>query len=205
MFCGHCGAENDDQTKFCTSCGRLLAEPAGSDAVAAAPPPPAEDDGRYKAPPPGSIPPPPPAAFGSGPSSGGYVQLENTSGMGGGHPLPPETQNMNFAGCLPCGIFAFLNGSALWGLITIAASLVFGNLAGLILVIKGNEFAWQNRRFESRQQYRETMDAWNQWGKVWFIFSLVMAVIGFIAYIALIVWAVSVDSGGMSGSGTTPF
>lgn len=191
MFCGHCGAENDNQTKFCISCGKLLAEQSGS---------PQPDPQHFQAPPPHSIPPPPqapPIAPGTVPPSfGSYEQIPNTSGMGSGHPLPPETQNMNLGGCLPCGIFAFANGAAMWGIIVLVASCFVGSLANLVLLIKGNEFAWQNRRFNSRQEYNETMNAWNYWGKIYLIFSIIMSVIGAILYVALIVFAISMEGSG---------
>lgn len=198
MFCGHCGAENPDNVKFCTSCGKPIASGGQQDPQ----PPPADaapaEGSPYVAPPPGSAPPPPPPPPGgsylAGSSSGPYRQVPNTSGMGGGQPMPPESQNYNWAGCLPCGIFAFMNGAMMWGLITVVASFFVGSLASLILVIKGNEFAWQHRRFDSIQQFRETMDAWNYWGRIYFFVSLVLSVLGFVAYFFLVFWMIAQDA-----------
>jgi hypothetical protein len=194
MFCGYCGAENDDRVQFCISCGKLLAEIGDGSNVTIEPDPVQQQDpgGAYQAPPPGSIPSPPPgqyqAAYGSGPSQNPYQQDGNTSGMGPGYPMPPEASNFNFGGCIPYGIFGFANGSVLWGVL---AWLV--PFASLYLNFKGNELAWQSRRFASRQQYLETMNAWNMWGKV----ILAVQLLGMILYFAFVGIFVAM---GMSGA-----
>lgn len=179
MFCGYCGAENDDRVQFCISCGQLLAQIGDGSNVRIEPDPPPPDPGAaYQAPPPGSIPSPPPgqyqAAYGGGPSQNPYQQDGNTSGMGPGYPVPPEASNFNFGGCIPYGIFAFANGSVLWGVLGL-----FVGITNIYVAFKGNEIAWQSRRFASRQQYWETMKAWNMWGKVILAVQLFFLVVYF--------------------------
>ena len=116
--------------------------------------------------------------------------------------MPPETQNMNWAGCLPCGIFAFMNGALVWGVVTLVASFFVGGFASLLLVIKGNEFAWQGRRFASRQEYNDTMNAWNYWGKLYTIVSVILTFIGFVAYFWLVFWMIGQGAPGGFDPGT---
>jgi hypothetical protein len=89
----------------------------------------------------------------------------NTSGMGPGYPVPQEAQGWTFAGFVPWALFAFFNGINTWGAIGLVlwffgAYLVYSIYMG----IKGKELAWQGRRFDSIEQFNETMKAWNTWG-----------------------------------------
>ncbi|MCB1216341.1 zinc ribbon domain-containing protein [bacterium] len=183
MYCGHCGAQNDDHGQFCVSCGKLLAE---------APQQPMDAPEGFRAPPPGQAPPAPPPQQAPTPpphqappqgqpsyppSYGGYDANQNSSGMGAGYPLPPEAANMNFGGCIPYGIFAFVNGNVMWGVL----SLLFWP-AAIYVLIKGNEIAWQSRRFTSRQEYVDTMNAWNTWGKI----LLAVQVVGMVLYFVFV-------------------
>lgn len=38
--------------------------------------------------------------------------------------------------------------------------LILGTIWSIVLGVKGNEWAWQNRHFESIQQFKETQAAW---------------------------------------------
>jgi len=51
--------------------------------------------------------------------------------------------------------------------------LILGTIWSIVLGVKGNEWAWQNRHFESIQQFKETQAAWAKWGWIIFIISLV--------------------------------
>ena len=190
MFCGYCGAENDDRVQFCISCGRLLAEIGDGSNVKIEPDTgqPQDPAAAYQAPPPGSIPAPPPgqyqAGYAAGPSQIPYQQDGNTSGMGPGYPMPPETSNFNFGGCIPYGIFGFANGNVLWGVLAL-----FVPFASLYLNFKGNELAWQSRRFSSREQFVETMNSWNLWGKVMLGIQLLFIVLYFGLMITIFVLA----------------
>ncbi len=74
MFCGHCGARNDDGAGFCSQCGQALraATPAS-----ATDPPPAASPAPYRAPAPSFAPSPPPYAppYAQAASAGGSNAL----------------------------------------------------------------------------------------------------------------------------------
>jgi prepilin-type processing-associated H-X9-DG protein len=53
-----------------------------------------------------------------------------------------------------------------------------GPIFGIWLAIAGHKLAWQNRRFESFQQYRDTMRVWNTWGLAIFMISLLPILAG---------------------------
>lgn len=100
---------------------------------------------------------------------------ENTSGAGG--EVPPEVGAMGFS----WGAFVFL---WIWGLSNkvYLALLCFVPCLSLFVAIwlgvSGHKLAWQNRRFDSFEQYKDTMKAWNTWGVVMFCVSIVINIIG---------------------------
>ncbi|NPV46343.1 MAG: ribonuclease G [Armatimonadetes bacterium] len=48
------------------------------------------------------------------------------------------------------------------------------------LGISGHKLAWQNRRFDSLQQFQETMKAWNLWGLIIFLVSIALNVVSWL-------------------------
>lgn len=107
---------------------------------------------------------------------------ENNSGTGG--PAPSDVRAMGWC----WGAFGL---TLIWGLsnkvyISLLALTGFIPFVGWIvqlgvaiyLGISGHELAWQNRRFDSLQQFQDTMRAWNAWGLGLFILGLVLGVIG---------------------------
>lgn len=122
---------------------------------------------------------PPPPGFGYNLPPDG-----NTSGMGDGYPVPPGISGFSAGGCVPFGLFGFLNGSTLWGFLGLAGCL-FGPLSlvyAIYLAIQGRELAWRNRRFDSIEQFQDTMHPWNIAGLV----MLGLSIIGFILYFVVI-------------------
>jgi hypothetical protein len=149
------------------------------------------------APPPGSYAPPPaqyqPPGYGPPPvavpqyGTGGYSPYTptdgNTSGMGPGYNLPADTQGWSFAGFVPWGLFSFFNGNPTWGAIGLVLSVFGFYIVYCIYIgVKGKEMAWQGRRFESIEQFNETMRAWNTWGLV----LLCLSVLAVLLYILLV-------------------
>ena len=47
----------------------------------------------------------------------------------------------------------------------------------IVLGVKGNEWAWQNRRWESVEQFKEVQRIWTKWGVIVFFVSLVLGII----------------------------
>ena len=79
-------------------------------------------------------------------------------------PVPPEVLTAGFN----WGAFWW---TWIWGIahnvwIALLAFVVPWPVMNIILALKGNEWAWQNRRFASVQQFRDTQRAWALWGWV---------------------------------------
>jgi hypothetical protein len=118
--------------------------------------------------------------------------MGNTSGLGDGYPAPPEAEGWSFGSFVPFGLFSFVNGNSLWGILWWVLNVFSLSLVYIIYVgITGKKQAWQGRRFDSVQQFQETMRAWNFWG----IICLATVVFGmvalFIVYFAVIVMVLS--------------
>jgi len=91
---------------------------------------------------------------------------ENTSGTGG--PVPEEIKGWNWGAFWLHWIWGI--GNSVWISFVV---LVLGPIWQIYLGVKGNELAWQNRKFESVQQFKDTQAAWAKWGWIIFIISVV--------------------------------
>lgn len=95
----------------------------------------------------------------------------NTSGTGG--PVPEEIRAMGWS----WGAF-WLNW--IWGIAhnVWLSLLVFclGIIWMIVLGIKGNEWAWQHRRFDSIEQFKQTQAVWSSWGWIIFFVTLVLSI-----------------------------
>lgn len=111
--------------------------------------------------------------------------MADNSGQGAGTPVPPELRGWSWAGFLMNGFWAIPH--RVWTGIVLCLLLpcvgkgveVFTGLevyhtaghvlqliGAIVLGIKGNAWAWQNRRWESVQQFRDTQRVWVIWGLV---------------------------------------
>jgi heme/copper-type cytochrome/quinol oxidase subunit 2 len=102
--------------------------------------------------------------------------MENSSGQGKNSDVPSEIQTWNW------GAF-FLN--ALWGLFngTYIALLsvipVVGILMAFVLGFKGNEWAWQNKRWKSIEQFQRVQ-------KLWALCGIILVLVGTILSIFVV-------------------
>lgn len=106
--------------------------------------------------------------------------------------VPPEIQALgwNWGAFLLNWIWAIAH--AVWiGLIGIlpCASLIMA----IVLGIKGNEWAWQNRRFASVQEYMEVQKAWRKWGVIVLLISVAINIV------VWILWGCAMVAANMSG------
>jgi hypothetical protein len=92
-----------------------------------------------------------------------FGDTANDSGSGPMARLPAELQGMNFGAFFATPLWAIFNQSYL-GLLCLVPAI--GWIIPFILLFKGNEWAWQNRRFESIEQFRSVQRAWAIWGVV---------------------------------------
>jgi len=98
--------------------------------------------------------------------------VENTSGQGAASVVPAEIKGWNWGAFFLSWIWSI--GNKVWiGLL----SLVIGIIMSIILGVKGNEWAWQNRKWESVEQFKEVQRIWTIWGVVVFAVSLVIPII----------------------------
>lgn len=90
-------------------------------------------------------------------------------------PLPEELKGWNWGAFLLNWIWAI--GHNVWiGLIALLgpASLIMA----IILGLKGNEWAWQNRQFNSVEEFKTIQKAWTKWGIIVLIIGVVLGIIG---------------------------
>jgi hypothetical protein len=82
-----------------------------------------------------------------------------------------QIQGWNWGAFLLNWIWAI--GNNVWiGLIALipAASLVMA----IILGVKGNEWAWQSRKWQSVEQFRRTQAVWTMWAVIILVFWVLM-------------------------------
>ena len=101
----------------------------------------------------------------------------NTSGMGGGVYIPPEATRWNWGAVLLTPIWSIFNH--VWiGLLSLIEPL--GIIVSIILALKGSEWAWRSKRWDSVEHFKRTQRTWAVWGVVVTIVSFVIMVIGLI-------------------------
>lgn len=132
-----------------------------------------------------------------------------TSGING--PMPDELRGFNW------GAFFF---SWIWGLnhktyITLITLVVAAlnyytkynvlSVISLALIIwfgfKGNEWAWQNRKFENAEQFKAVQRKWMIWGLVLFIIVVVLG--GIMLSAGLSLFSSAFNSGNLTVNGLT--
>ena len=106
----------------------------------------------------------------------------NNSGTGPSATLPAELRGLNWG--------AFCLGW-IWGIAhkTWLSFLLFvpylGWIMSFVLLFKGNEWAWQNRRFSSIQEFRDVERAWTIWGLVILGIQILFTIIWFIVMVSM--------------------
>ena len=106
----------------------------------------------------------------------------NTSGQGTASVLPAELKGWNW------GAF-FLNW--IWGIgnnVWIALiSFVLGFIWAIMLGLKGNEWAWQHKKWDSIEHFKRTQRTWRKWGFVLFIVGVAIGILYIIIAVVLVV------------------
>ena len=85
----------------------------------------------------------------------------NDSGTGATAVLPAELQGFNVGAFLMNWIWAIAHSTWI-GLLCLIPCVNI--IMAIVLGLKGNEYAWQNRRWESIEQFKETQKIWMYWG-----------------------------------------
>ena len=94
--------------------------------------------------------------------------------------LPDELKGWNWGAFFLNWIWAI--GNSVWiGLLALVGPVSL--IMAIILGIKGNEWAWKNRKFSSIEQFKAVQKAWAIWGVVLFLVSIALSVaIAFMVY-----------------------
>lgn len=96
----------------------------------------------------------------------------NNSGTGEDPPSEVMSMGFNWGAFFLTWVWGIAHG--VWN------SLLFFVLYiiwALVLGVKGNEWAWRNRQFESVEHFKHTQAAWSKWGIILFVVSVVLAVL----------------------------
>lgn len=102
----------------------------------------------------------------------------NTSGIGGGVSIPAEATRWNWGALLLTPVWSIFNH--VWiELLSLIEPIGF--IVSIIVALKGSEWAWRSRRWDSIEHFKRTQRAWAVWGLV--ITFLGLAI--FILFVAL--------------------
>lgn len=117
------------------------------------------------------------------------VQIENTSG-GGAEAFVPENiaKRFNWGAFFFTFIWLFWYGQIAMGVIALLSIFLefipFGGIVQLALCIffgiKGNEWAWQAKHYDSFDNFHEVQRKWATVGVVLLVISVLLAIAGFI-------------------------
>ena len=102
--------------------------------------------------------------------------MENTSGQGTVAVVPDEIRGWNWGAFLLNWIWSIGNKSYI-GLLSLVPYV--GIIMVIILGVKGNEWAWQNRQWESVEQFKEVQKIWTKWGVIILIIGIVLNILIF--------------------------
>ncbi len=84
---------------------------------------------------------------------------DNSSGRGSGTPVPDEIKGWNFGAFFFTWIWGIANN--VWiALLALVLSPSLWLIMAVILGIKGNEWAWRSRRWDSVEQFKRVQKAW---------------------------------------------
>jgi len=115
----------------------------------------------------------------AGGMQGVFNNTANNSGQGKMAALPPELTGWNWGGFFFTWIWGIGNST----FIALLALLPFVNLVMIFVIgAKGNEWAWQNKRWNSVEHFKKVQNLWAIWGAVLFALGIILFIIG-ISYV----------------------
>jgi hypothetical protein len=119
-----------------------------------------------------------------------FQPASNTSGQGAASVLPEELKGWNW------GAF-FLNW--IWGIgnnVWIALlAFILGLIWAIVLGIKGNEWAWQHKKWDSIEHFQSTQRKWKRWGVGLFIVVIVLTIIVVLITVVLAIMGKEIQIG----------
>ena len=109
----------------------------------------------------------------------------NTSGQGSASVLPPELKKWNWGAFFLTWIWGI--GNSVW---IAFIAFVLGIIWAIVLGIKGNEWAWQQKKWDSIEHFKKTQRTWAKWGIGLFIVWIVIAIIATVVSLLSAGWAI---------------
>ena len=104
------------------------------------------------------------------------VTPDNTSGQGESAIVPEEVKGWSWAGFSLTWIWGVFNG-VLISLLVLIPFPLFSLAWAIVLGIKGNEWAWRNKKWDSVEHFKNAQRPWNIAGIVIFAISMVALII----------------------------
>jgi hypothetical protein len=101
-------------------------------------------------------------------------QPDNDSGRGPESRLPNELRGMNWGALL----LNFIWGLAMktpWAWLCLVPFI--GMVWPFVMMVRGNEWAWQYRKWDSVDHFRRVQEKWALWGLILIVVSIVLSIL----------------------------
>lgn len=112
------------------------------------------------------------------PASDVVAAGENTSGMGKAAVIPEEVKGWSWGAFMFNWLWAVFNGTWI-GLLALIPYVGF--IMSIALGVKGREWAWRNKRWDSIEHFQRVQRRWSLWS----LLFVGIALLGIIAAIAI--------------------
>ena len=110
------------------------------------------------------------------------VTPENTSGQGELATVPEEVKGWSWGAFVLTWIWGIFN--SVW--IALLCFIPFFSLVwAIVLGVKGNEWAWRNKKWDSIEHFKSTQRSWNIAGIIVFAISIVAGVVAIIVAVVV--------------------
>jgi len=119
------------------------------------------------------------------------------SGMGANSAVPPEIRGWNWGGFLMTWIWGIGNNVwialiALLGIIPYVGWVISLTMR-IVLGIKGNEWAWQNKKWESVEHFKRVQRTWLWWGIGFILLWIALVIAVIVLMVSLYMIGITVD------------
>jgi len=119
------------------------------------------------------------------------------SGMGSNSAVPPEIKGWNWGGFLMTWIWGIGNNVwialiALLGMIPWVGWIIRLTMS-IILGAKGNEWAWQHKKWDSIEHFKRTQRAWMWWGISLILLEIALVIAVAVLAVSLYMIGITID------------